>query len=214
MAGQKQKKFYWNRRTGRVSAWKAKHGRWGLAKKTGRPQMMVHEYKRTSFQPNAITVPALTNQNGVFEFTLGSVINSAEFIALYDVYKILAVKVQLIPNFSMADFTASVQMPRIHTVLDYDDGTTLTTINDYVQYENYKFTQGNRTHSRYLVPAVELGAEQGGVIVSANQKKKQWLDCDAPTVAHRGIKYLIEGGTVDIRYNIKITWYLAFKQVK
>lgn len=174
----------------------------------------VQFFKRTSYQPSSITVPALTTQHGVAEFNLGSVVNSTEFTNLYDAYMIKAVKFQFIPKFTMADQTASVQIPVIHSVLDYDDGVTLTNINDYVQYESYKSTQGNRIHTRYLIPAVELGAEQGGVLASAVQKKHQWLDCDANLVAHRGIKYMIQGGTVDLRYDIKITWYLAFKQVK
>lgn len=178
----------------------------------------VQFFKRTTYVQNAYTVLPGVPLNNAIEFSLANVTNNAEFTALYDAYQIKAVKATLIPRVDMTAQTigggAPTSMPTVHSVLDYDDGNILATLSDYVQYESYKFTRGNRLHSRYLVPAVELGAQSAGVIVSAGQKKHQWLDTDEAGVAHRGIKFIIEPGTSQCLFDLKIVYYLAFKQVR
>lgn len=195
-------------------AWRSKMRAKIMAKYVTRQP--VQYFKRTNYLASNIVVPAFSPAGHyVNEFTLLNVPDFTEFTNLYDAYQIKAVKWSLIPRISNADQGGgSVQLAQVHSVLDYDDGTALTSINDYVQYESYKTSRGNRIHSRYFVPAIEMAAQSAGLIVAAGQKKHQWLDTDEPKVSHRGIKFFIEGGSVDTVYDVMITYYLAFKQVK
>lgn len=131
---------------------------------------------------------------------------------------IKAVKLEFIPRFNNATMitpAGGVTLgSSIHSVLDYDDGNVLATLNDYVQYESYKNTRSGRTHKRYLVPALETGVAGNGLNVLAQQAKRKWCDTDVPQVDHYGVKVYFEPANVDTVYDIKTTYYLAFKNVK
>lgn len=193
----------------------AKH----LKKMRGRRKLKrqpVQYFKRTLYSESLISVPAFTAVNGVVTLTLASVPDYTDFTNLYDAYQIKAIKVTFIPRITSVEQTGSLtnQVAQIHTVLDYDDGLPLSSIQDYVQYESYKTSRLHREHKRYFVPAIESTAQKAtGTVVPAIQLKKQWLDCDVVDIAHHGCKWLIQGGSQDTVYDTKITFYMAFKQV-
>lgn len=208
---------------GRVRKWKPKHGRWKLMAKRKYlyARQPIQFFKRCNYQESAVTIPGGAPpavRNFAYEFALSNVPNYTEFSNLYDAYKIMAVKLEFIPRHTEAVMEppslSTTLNSSIHSVLDYDDANTLTALNDYVQYESYKNTRGNRTHKRYLVPAMEQSASALGVNTLAVQAKRKWLDTDVPQVAHYGVKVYFEPANVTTVYDIKTTYYLAFKQVK
>lgn len=176
----------------------------------------VQYFKRSVYQINAYSAPSGATTHFQNDFSLASLPDFTDFTKLYDAYMIKAVAFTLIPKSNVADIQTGVPLCTIHSVLDYDDSTLLTSLNDYVQYENYKTTRSSRPHKRYLIPAVEQAVAAGGLSVAtiAVQKKKQWLDCDITNVRHYGIKFaVVNGGPAQIDFDVKITMYLAMKQV-
>lgn len=171
----------------------------------------VQKFKRSVYLKAAYTSSTLADSNFGKQFVLNDVPNVGEFTSLYDQYRILAVKVKLIPRASEAD--VSQQLPNIGSVIDYDDQTALTAINDYTQYQNFKMTRGNKIHSRYIKPRIAAEVFGGGV-TTGFMPTKGWLDVAYPAVPHYGMKIYIQQTAVAQSYDALIDYYLAFKNVR
>lgn len=172
----------------------------------------VQYFKRTYAVQGWLFAPAGTDTFGVIQFNLSQLPNHTEFTQLYDQYKIKGVKVKLVPKYNSVDIT-SPGSTQLLTVIDYDDANAPTTINDLLQYQNMKMTTSNRIHGRYLVPRSNTEVSNSGLGV-ASAPKRQWLDCGYPTVQHHGIKYGVVAPANDTKFDLYITYYLAFKNVR
>lgn len=169
----------------------------------------------------SVTSDTFTNQF----FALSSVPNYTEFTNLYDQYKINAVKVTLIPRGNTAEITASSgastvfqgQSVGVFSVIDYDDTAVLANINEACQYQNMKMTRATQQHSRYLKPRFNLLSvtNQGTGATGASQNTRGWLDCDYINVPHYGVKWALQQNVnYNLTYDVKIDYYLAFKNVR
>lgn len=177
----------------------------------------VHYFKRAFFASSAITVTGGATTFGASEFDLATMPNFTEFTALYDQYKITAVKWQLLPRGNSAEIgLSSVQglQGQVFTVLDYDDGNAPTSINQLTQYQNLKMTRNTVTHTRYLKPRFNM--EVANVVATAaNAPRTGWIDVANDQVRHRGVKYAIQAPTnATYVYDLMITYYMAFKNVR
>lgn len=206
--------MYGGKRRGKRRQFKPKRAKRPLWK--NKKRQIVQYFKRTEYISNWKVIPAVTGAHIVQTFQLASIPNSTDFTNLYDAYQIKACKMSIIPRTNVAEFGGNSTTYQIHSVLDYDNATPLTTLNDYVQFESYKTSNPFRQHNRYLVPAMEQGVVNAtGVVVPAVQKKRQWLDCQFPTIPHNSVKILIDNSSpADVHFDMKITYYLAMKQVK
>lgn len=169
----------------------------------------------------SVTSDTFTNQF----FSLSNVPNYTEFTNLYDQYKINAVKVTLIPRGNTAEITASSgastvfqgQSVGVFSVIDYDDTAALANINEACQYQNMKMTRATQQHSRYLKPRFNLLSvtNQGTGATGASQNTRGWLDCDYINVPHYGVKWALQQNVnYNLTYDVKIDYYLAFKNVR
>jgi len=169
----------------------------------------------------SVTSDTFTNQF----FALSSVPNYTEFTNLYDQYKINAVKVTLIPRGNTAEITASSgastvfqgQSVGVFSVIDYDDTAVLANINEACQYQNMKMTRATQQHSRFLKPRFNLLSvtNQGTGATGASQNTRGWLDCDYINVPHYGVKWALQQNVnYNLTYDVKIDYYLAFKNVR
>lgn len=204
--------MFGGKRRGKRKMYKPK--RYAKRWKKNSKRQVVQYFKRTDYIEKWQLVPNGAN-NYVYQFSLAQVPNATDFTNLYDAYQIKAVKLSIIPRSTEAEISTTAYSYQIHSVLDYDDGTPLTSLNDYVQFESYKTTNPFRQHNRYLVPAMEQGVlNTGGVIVPAVQKKRQWLDTQFATIPHNSVKIHIRNDLgVEVPFDLKVTYYLAMKQV-
>ena len=147
-------------------------------------------------------------------FTLSSCPSYTQYTALFDQYRILGVRYEYIskgvtPTTSLADF-----IPMIHTVIDHDDSTPFTSMQECMDDRRVKSSQfpyGAR-HSVYVRPRTSFDA--GNVANSAIAKWGLWLDCDTPQVLHYGLKTVFSGvigSNITLSYDLKETWYLEFR---
>jgi hypothetical protein len=177
----------------------------------------LYHFKRSVYLADTLSVDALVNTSTSYGFTLGQLPDASNFIGLYDEYRINKVIIKFIPKYTdvilnTAGVNASMQ--QLHTAIDYDDSLALpsaTALNEITQYQSHKFTQGNRIHTRVLVPKIELSVGGGGQA----PKSRQWLDCDNSTVLHNGVKVFIPRLNVaaTVFYDVQITTYLSFRNV-
>lgn len=176
----------------------------------------VHHFKRTLIGTSINTATSTTF--GAYAFSLAQLPDYTEFTNLYDQFRINKVLVKLVPNVNSAEAGATQRLPQVHSVLDYNDSTAPTTLDELVQYNNYRMTMGSRIHTRKLTPAfLDNVFETSSVTRGSNPNFKKWLSTsNATAIPHHGMKWAI-GSTASasaITYTPYITFYISCKSVK
>jgi len=141
----------------------------------------VQEINGSPFLSNA-ALP----QGIAYAFRLSDIPQASSFEAIFDQYRISAIECWLIPRTtSLAGASANAGL--LATVVDYDDNSSTTVLNDLLQYSNVVVGSGLDGHYRHFVPHIAMGAYSGAFTSFANVEK-QWIDCGSPGVYHYGIK--------------------------
>ena len=189
----------------------------------------VQFFKRSKWTTAQISAPIGAITRWSVTPQASDIPNFIEFQNLYDQYCIKGVKVTLFPKFTqmqgietnpVANLTFNYNaLPQIMSVLDYDDLGGSYTTNDLVQYQNLKMTRGHKLHSRYFKPAVATAVYSGGVTTAFSAiSKNKWIDTQRTDVIHYGCYGLIDSTNiangVAVEYDVKVDYYLAFKNVK
>jgi len=163
-------------------------------------------------------------------FSLSSVYNSGTFTQLFDRYKILGVKVRIVPystqtpmdNYNVSTQQASSWM--IHSVIDYDDATPVSSsatgvqaISDRPSYRWNNMLDPRRLgHKRYLRPRIAVAA-YSGTFTSYTNMKSPWIDQQSPAVQHYGLKWVMQVVTPfpatssTFWFRVESKYYFAFK---
>jgi hypothetical protein len=156
-----------------------------------------------------------------FSFQLSDLPGYTAFSALYDQYRILAVKVEFVPvnlatTTNNAGSITNTPSPILHTCIDLDDATTPTAA-VVLSHQTYKchgaYTPASATkYVRWLQPAVAMDVYQGAFGGFAS-KTNQWIDAASPGVAHYGLKAWLEmpTGSVNTRVHMYATYYMEFR---
>lgn len=188
----------------------------GKYAKKGYKRSKIHSFKQTVFLPNWIASSTTADIPINASFSLGDLTNSSEFTSLFDQYKLKAVKFELLPKYSQSLSTTgvgTVLQPQICSVIDYDSSPLLT-MADAVQYESYKITRGHQVHKRYVRPQVSLNLLSAtGANVRA-PTRNMWIDCSATNVLYRGVLGVITQANINVLYDLRMTYYLQFKNVR
>lgn len=180
-------------------------------------------------------VPSTASTSGFWKYyssTLGDIPSISDYVNLFDLYRIKAVKFTFVPkydNFAGND-TTDTTAPGItncwgvqpHVILDPHStvtptGTyTLATYADFSANGAVRQHVGNKTFSVYYRPKV-LDTMAG---LSAMPKSSPWIFTSQSGVAHRGFHvfmtdYGFSGtGFGNQGYNVFVTLYLQFKNAK
>lgn len=174
----------------------------------------IHYFKRTAYYSGFISGSTLLDTYGSLIFQLQNVPNAGEFTSLFDQYMIKGVKVVFMPRANSAEIGTNQGLVKFFTAIDRDDNTAPTSIAQLLQYENMKCTASNRDHSRYFAPRVAKTVYNTALTSGFGQAGPTWLDCDNAAVPHYGIKYALQQLPAGNQsYDIKVTYYLAFKNV-
>lgn len=182
----------------------------------GRVAQPVQFFKRSQYQNAWICSQIGSASFKNLEFKLSDVPQVTEFTTLYDQYCIKGVRFTLMPRYNVnTPLTGTPQIPQVWSILDFD-GSFPTTQDGMLQYQNLKMTPGTGYHKRYLVPAISNAIFNGGITTAYSVKKRQWIDCSDPSVPHFGGTVMIPSVNADSEscWDIKVTYYLAFKNVR
>jgi len=149
-----------------------------------------------------------------FNFSLQDVAGYTEFTALYDMYKINAVKIVFLPQITQNISLGSINNPeanaRFYTALDFNDATAPTSVDAIKEYKTCRYTPILRAHKRYIYKPKIL--DTNGFSINP------WMSTTNTTANFYGIKGAVEPmfstTTTDMSYTIECKFYLAFKNVK
>lgn len=199
--------------------WSKKRGR----KSRRRPLTKRHSRRRTLKQPQqyftrTLYLPGYYSLSGggvatgaAMSFSLGALPGSADFATLYDMYKIKAVKLSLIPRHTETALGSSLQA-NMWSTIDYDDVNVPTSLDDMLQVPNIRRTRMNQVHSRYFRPTVKYDIAAG---TQSAPKRNTWLDMSNVNTPHYGVKFWFDArGTAAVVYDVQIKLYMAFKNVR
>lgn len=183
----------------------------------------VHLYKRKMYLRQTIST---SNVYGSMVFYLSLLPNYAEFTALYDLYRISAVKVTIVPSIVTNTVGASgtggsisavtYNLPMVYTAIDYNDTSNPASFDELMEYENCKITRGNQIHSRYFKPCYQSQLYESLSTTGYQAKRGGWIATIDSEVPHYSLKWGIEVPTNSSSpfYTFYVTYYLKFRSVK
>lgn len=204
----KKKTTYRKRSTRRN--FKRKYGR----KRVRKPNQYYFTRYLSQNQYGYLTANSLTDTGYGLRFTLSDVVNYTEFTALYDMYKINAIKLSFLPQVTQNISLTGVQNPagyaRLYSAIDRTDSSAPTTTNQIKEYASCKWTPLLKPHTRYIPKPAILDASGFSI--------NTWVSCASPLTVFYGLKVAIEamGSSVitTMSYSIDAKFYLSFKNVK
>jgi len=132
------------------------------------------------------------------------------FTALFDQYKIDSIEVWITPT-STTNLNQTVVL--YDAVVDYDDDTTPTTINQLLNYTNC--VQQTATSGVYFrfVPHVAVAAFGGGVFTSFKNERASWIDSGSPAVRHYGIKMACTSAVNTVVFELRGRMHFSTRNV-
>jgi len=149
-----------------------------------------------------------------YSFSLNDLPNYTEFTALYDMYKINAVKISFIPqmteNISLSTVNNPIANARFFSAIDKNDATAPVSLNELREYKTAKWTKLLKTHTRYIHKPM--------ILDSSSYSISPWVSTASPSTNYYGIKVGIEQMEATVStifvYKIEAKFYLSFKNVK
>lgn len=185
------------------------------------PRMRTFFFKR-NFDVGSLSGSSAGAASGGHSFQLSDIPNFAEFTALFDQYKICAVKVRVIPtqNVTQAAPTSVTAFNfgvRYAFVIDYDSSNSLGSFDDAREFGTVKIKQITKGMTRYFKPRVKSANENDSSTIVASGNRRTWLNTALTNIPHYGMRVIIEqlpaaGINVDLQF--ETTVYLAFRNVK
>lgn len=144
----------------------------------------------------------------------------AAYQALYDMFRLKAIKVTFRPRGNIANVGAAGSF-RLYSVIDPTDGVSLATTAEALEYRNCKSTIMSSPHSRYcklMMPTLLLDTNANPVLqaqwplwLQTNPQNIASVPYNDTIVAHRGIKFISETATSAQNFDVTITLYVQFK---
>jgi hypothetical protein len=151
---------------------------------------------------------------GAYYFTLNLLSNASSFSSLFDMYKVEALQIEIVPRFNAIALTTTSNSP-LRTVIDYDDSTVLASAAAAEQYSSCISLEAHESCLRVFQPRIAVAA-YSGAFTSYKSEASDWIDVASNTVRHYGIKWYIPvSPTTSVPvWDLKIRVFLAFKTVR
>jgi len=160
--------------------------------------------------------------NGALVFTIADISDSANFLAVFDEYRIIAVKCKFIPrqNAIPAGASATYIPGYLVTALDFDDSASVA-IASLLDYNTAIETGAFEEVTRIFRPKISTATYGGGVLTNYQQitpgGTEGWIDNSSTTVAHNGCKWAIRAGAAaqtllsiwDIEETLYVQWRMS-----
>lgn len=187
------------------------------ARPTKSPYTKVHLVKRLGL-PRLYNTPEpvdhLLNDGDSLNlaFNLANVSAYEDFTALYNEYKIRAVKVSFIPLANVSTMESSAYSNLIYSAIDINGEITSQPSRDQIrQYSGCRWSPYNRIHSRYFYPRPLVD----GKTISG---KQPWLSTANSIGSYYSLLVsppVIPGiDSTEPIYKVECTYYLSFRTTK
>lgn len=205
------RKRTYRRRTSKKRSYRRRFRRGSRYSKRG---MKVYMYTRYTGIFNAITIENINPTLYGFNFSLNDLPNYTEFTALYDQYKINAVRFTMLPQQTQSISIGSVNNPianaRVFSAIDYNDGSAPASVDELREYKTCKSTSILRPHKRYIY--------KPKYVDTTGTTRSGWVATSSPGLNYFGLKVacepMLSSGTTNMSMRIECKYYLSFKNVK
>lgn len=157
---------------------------------------------------------------GGHSFQLDEVPNYQEFTALFDVYRIAAVKISCYVNASDIQVQSTIPFAVVRwiSVIDYNSSGSFGSFDDAREFQSAKMKQFPSPYpaKRYLKPKMISSVENDATSIVAAGNKKGWLNTTVANIPHYGYRYIFEQLSSPYTGSIKFeaVYYMMFRQVK
>lgn len=171
-----------------------------------RPRQPIHYFKRTVYVENWVTTgaaPVFIPQ--AFALNDLATVGETDFTNLFDMYKINAIKVEIIPRVDT--YTTATPGANVVSVIDYNDIVAPANFAELQQYQSLKMTRGRAIHRRFFRPRIVVDAANSAL------NTRGYIPTSKDLVLHYGLKWGFDVGT-PASYSLRTTYYMAFKTVK
>lgn len=163
-------------------------------------------------------------------FAFKDVVNHTEFQELFDAYRIMGVKIKLYPITQRGQMfsNASTECVLLHTCVDYDDNSALTSDANGLyamrEFDSYKFRRdfgaSDKGSSWYVRPRASQLLYQTALTNGYTEMSRfKWIDTLNDQVPYYGTKLMFEwyhtaNTAVEFLIKLEATYYFQFKDVR
>jgi len=158
-----------------------------------------------------------------FKFTHANLLNSGEFTALFDQYKILKVQVYATYAHNVSTAGGSTTLPQLSYFIDRDDAVvnSVQELRERMGVKRKQFTSNIRTRVMTVYNPTKMASlfDQATGALNVAMPIRGWVDCNDINIPHYGIKGVFENcltsGTANVfamRLDIKYT--VAYRHVR
>jgi hypothetical protein len=156
---------------------------------------------------SSISVPTYTSQY----FRLSDFDNGGNFATVFDQYRISMLEVTYEPVFNVS--AATGDPGRFVSVVDLDNATNVTSVNNALDYPGAIVTQGmEKFHRHTFVPHCAVAA-YSGTFTSYMNVEAPWIDSATQGVQHYGVKTAWSVTSYINTYSTIVRAHLQFRNV-
>lgn len=178
----------------------------------------VHSFKRMASVATIAGNVAYTPYLAAYNVSLNQLINSSDFTALYDHYKINFVVVKFwFRNDPGAQTASSSTYPKLYWYRDQDDDTAPGSLNEIRENNRSRVAVMNPNRPvtiKYKPNTLQVIYDSA---VSSNYRPvwNAWLDCAVPATKQYGFKWAIDDfSNTNYRLDIETTVYFQCKSAR
>jgi hypothetical protein len=164
------------------------------------------------------TVTAGAAQNPVINFALSGITGAGTMAALFDFYKVDAIRLTARPNNNAIGLVApaTTTLVPLYWVIDYNDSSPLTGSAQALEYDNCMVLSPGESGERAFRPMYNMVA-QSSAGTDYLSRSGDWLATGYDDILHYGCKFHIPAGAVGQTtlqtWTIGIEYFLTFRQV-
>jgi len=160
--------------------------------------------------PGTFTAATSTPVFYAYNLTLQNIPNYTGFAGVFDQYRIMGWEFIIEPEQSSV--TSSTQNAGyLHSVIDYDDSTVLSSLGAAEEYDNCITTRGIDRHRRCFKPRIAMAAYGGSFTQFANNSGDEWIDVASTGVQYYGIKIACAQVSATLTFNTMQRAWLQFR---
>lgn len=152
------------------------------------------------------------------QFSLDQVINYTDFTAMFDKYRIAAVKVTFRYNHNVSTVSGVTSLPSVYAYVDNDDSTVPTqpVVRENMLTREKRFTSSRPSVSWYFRPRPVMEAFPLSYVVP---RRAPFLDAASISTPHYGLKGYFANALLPAEqrttvFNVDVTYYIALRHIQ
>lgn len=161
------------------------------------------------------------DQGAAFTFDVSQLDQATTFTALYDQYRIVAIKanfISMVNTKDAYDYTLNNNIPgRLFTAFDHDDANPPPNVGSLRQKETCLENNVYRNFSRWIKPHAAGLLYNTSITSGYSSNTSPWIDTSSPAIPHYGLKMMLTGaGFASTRFDamtLEFEYYVEFRDI-